>query len=74
MKIPASRRKRADATIGEIGSIIEICPCSSPYLWIGEKGKRFDCYGIIKGDQVKKLRDMCNEILDRRELEKLKRK
>lgn len=71
MKIPASRRKRADATSGMHKTFIELVPGWSPYLWIGSKSSM--CMGIMRDSQVKKLRDMCNEILDRRELEKVRR-
>jgi hypothetical protein len=73
---PASRRKRANTTIGTIRGYIEICPGESPYLWIGQKRNEakqnydgFECAGVVQDQDVKKLRDMCNEILERRKIE-----
>lgn len=63
---PASRRKRVDARIGTKCCEIHLCPVEGPYLWIGHEGT---CFGVVRDNQVEKLRDMCNEILARRKLE-----
>lgn len=67
-KKPASRRKRVDITVGTEKAHIEIVPGAQPYLWVGSC-KPFKCYGVVKDSEVRKLRDLCDEILERSGLE-----
>lgn len=70
MKYPASRRKRASMTIGIHRGFVMLIAGPNPFLWVGNH--LGECCGVISKTHVKKLRDMCNEILARRELEKTK--
>ena len=69
MKIPASKEKRIDLELCVMGWKIELVPGALPYLWIGNN----TCLGVVPDKSVKALRDMCNEILDRRELESVRK-
>lgn len=72
MKIPASRRKLVSLKLGIHDNEISLVPGPYPYLFVGVRGKQGGCLGSVKDSHVKKLRDMCNEILDRRELEEVR--
>ncbi len=67
---PAKRRKRVSTDIGGVKGRIELVPGANPYLWIGQNEQ---CVGAVADQDVKKLRDMCDEILNRRAIERLER-
>lgn len=68
MKKPASRHKKIRLELsGKNGPSINLVPGRRAYLWIGGVA----CVGCVPDKDVQKLRDICNEILDRRELDSL---
>lgn len=75
MKIPASRRKAIHLEVsgGETPHAIEMICGQTPYLIIRNRPRIPELTTelmCVRDCDVTKLRDMCNEILDRRELEK----
>jgi hypothetical protein len=62
---PASRRKKLDTSLGVHRSEILLVAGPQPYInWECDH-----CIGNVKDEDVIRLRDLCNEVLERRTME-----